>query len=183
VGTLLWYIFNNSGVWMFSTGSHVLSTLGYPHHLTKYWSFLWPPKYWWLQICSTLYSVSLSIRSGGGWVKLDLCAVICYRAIGVMYETCRGFSMISAVLADRLWVIFLLLSWMVHFSWTQACLTDVASSGLLLPATRVAPSYIMQLASLSSLQFGLVLLLLALFSVSWSWFVLQPILPMSVVWH
>ena len=62
-----------SGAWMESAGSHVSSLGAYPFYWIRNWSFLFLPKYRWLQIDSTSYSSSPPIRSGGGWEKFGPC--------------------------------------------------------------------------------------------------------------
>jgi hypothetical protein len=53
--------------------SHVLSLLGYPFHLMRYWRHFDLLKFQCTFICSTLYSSSPLIRSGGSWEKFRLC--------------------------------------------------------------------------------------------------------------
>ena len=57
--------------WRFDLGSQVFSDDGYPFHAVRY--FHCPEGPWCEIICSTLYSSSAPIRSGGGFEKLGPC--------------------------------------------------------------------------------------------------------------
>src|SRR6266571_8691401 len=84
--------------WRFSFGSQELSLVGYPFHLTRKCILHPQPLGCTSRIFSTSNSCSLSIRSGGGWVKFGPCSSISlYGVIKFTWNTlcifqCRGIS-------------------------------------------------------------------------------------------
>ena len=57
----------------FDSGSQMFSDDRYPFHVVRY---LCHPKMPYETICSTLYSFSVPIRSGGGFEKFGPCASV-----------------------------------------------------------------------------------------------------------
>ena len=72
-GWHLWCCFTRLGVWTSVAFSHVLLLSGYPFHLMRYWWCFDLPKFQCAFICSTSYSSSLLIKSGGGQEKFGPC--------------------------------------------------------------------------------------------------------------
>ena len=70
------YLFTSSGAWMFSAGSQLLCAVEYPFHLIKYCFFFQHPYVHCPRICSTSYSSSPSIMSGGGSRKFTPCSSV-----------------------------------------------------------------------------------------------------------